>query len=104
MLLLGSPQALEKFQKGSKSGALVLGTDFKVIALSDLGLGSTENAGNLWSTDAVSLSLADGLMVDWSLVGKAPQSARQAVLCSLATCWQYCHMISAAHCSEFSGA
>ena len=73
MLLLGSPQSLDKFQKGSKSGSLVLGTDFKVIAISDLGLGSTENAGNLSSSDAVSLSLADGLMVDWSVVGEGPQ-------------------------------
>lgn len=68
MLLLGSPHALDKFQTGSK-GSLVLGTDFKVTAISDLGLGSTENAGNLSGSDAVSLSLADGLMVDWSLVG-----------------------------------
>lgn len=70
MLIFGNSTALDKFQKSSKAGSLVVGTDFKVVALSDLGLGSTESAGNLVSTDAVALSLADGIMVDLSLAGE----------------------------------
>ena len=92
MLLFGSGASLDKFQKGSKAGSLVLGTDFKVTAVSDLGLGSTENAGNLSSADAVSLSLADGLMVDWSVVGMSRVALTASLWPTPGCClnWPYC--------------
>lgn len=41
-----------------------------MVAITDLGLGSAEDAGAMAASgDAVAISLADGLMVDWSVVG-----------------------------------
>ena len=93
LLLLGASTALDKFKRSSK---VLVGTDFKarpswlsaglealsrasscsqplslqVVALTDLGLGSAEDAGSMAAAgDAVSISLADGVIVDWSVVG-----------------------------------
>ena len=42
----------------------------QVVAITDLGLGSAEDAGAMAASgDAVAISLADGLIVDWSVVG-----------------------------------
>ena len=57
----------------------------QVVALTDLGLGSAEDAGAIAASgDAVSISLADGVIVDWSVVGEP--CALAADLCPPPSC------------------
>ena len=95
-MVLGTSTALDKFKRQGHSKVMI-GTDFKVllalalalphpargqrgelqqpatqvVAITDLGLGAAEDAGAMAASgDAVSITLADGLIVDWSVVGE----------------------------------
>lgn len=68
MLILGSKKAVDQFREGSKKGPVVLGQDLSLGKT--LGFDVIEDANIFASRDIISHSIADGAIVDWSLIGK----------------------------------
>lgn len=67
MLILGSEKAVDHFRVGAKKGPVVLGQDLSLGKA--LGFAAVEDANIFASRDVISHSLADGAIVDWSLIG-----------------------------------
>ncbi|KAK9909418.1 hypothetical protein WJX75_001922 [Coccomyxa subellipsoidea] len=67
MLILGSEKAVDHFRVGGKKGPVVLGQDLSLGKA--LGFAAVEDANIFASRDVISHSLADGAIVDWSLIG-----------------------------------
>ncbi len=67
MLILGSEKAVDQFRVGAKKGPVVLGQDLSLGKT--LGFDVVEDANIFASRDIITHSLADGAIVDWSLIG-----------------------------------
>ena len=69
MLILGSEKAVDQFRVGAKKGPVVLGQDLSLGKT--LGFDVVEDANIFASRDVITHSLADGAIVDWSLIGRS---------------------------------
>jgi hypothetical protein len=66
-MILGSTKAVDRFRVGAAEGPVVLGQDLSLGKT--LGFDVIEDANIFATRDVITHSLADGAIVDWSLIG-----------------------------------
>ena len=79
LLILGSERAVDQFRAGAK-GPVVLGQDLSLGQ--SLGFDVIEDRNIFARRDILTHSLADGAIVDWSLIGGAPVSLSAMPFCN----------------------